>query len=164
MAMNFKRRQLPEEPEINLIPFIDVLLVVLIFLMLTTTYAKLTELKINLPSAKAQAAKPHPKEIVVLVTSDGRYMVNRQVLDGRSVEAIAVALNQASGGARDTVVVVTADASATHQSVINVMDAARRVGLGQLTFATQAPGGDAAGEANAAPAVAPGTEATPPAQ
>ncbi len=142
MAMNFKRRQAQEEPEINLIPFIDVLLVVLIFLMLTTTYAKLTELKINLPSAQAQQTKQRPKELVVLVTSDGRYMVNRQLLEGRSIEVLALALNQASGGAKDTVVVVTADAAATHQSVINVMDAARRVGLAQLTFATQAPGAD----------------------
>ncbi|MEY2844145.1 MAG: hypothetical protein RI920_2182 [Pseudomonadota bacterium] len=155
MAMNFKRRQLADEPEINLIPFIDVLLVVLIFLMLTTTYAKLTELKINLPSAQAQKAKPRAKELVVLVTSDGRYMVNRQVLEGRSVEVLAMALNQASGGAKDTVVVVTADAAATHQSVINVMDAARRVGLAQLTFATQGPGAEganAAPDANTAPA------------
>ena len=142
MAMKFKRRHLEDEPEINLIPFIDVLLVVLIFLMLTTTYAKLTELKINLPSAKAQAAQQRPKELVVLVSADGRYMVNRQALDGRSVETLAAALNQAAGGQRDVVVVVTADASATHQSVINVMDAARRVGLAQLTFATQAPGAE----------------------
>jgi biopolymer transport protein ExbD len=152
MAMNFKRRQMADEPEINLIPFIDVLLVVLIFLMLTTTYAKLTELKINLPTAKAQATQQRPREVVVLVTSDGRYMVNRSVIEGRSVEALAMALNQASAGVRDTVVVVTADASATHQSVINVMDAARRVGLGHLTFATQAPGGEAAGDAAVAPA------------
>ncbi len=152
MAMNFKRRQAPDEPEINLIPFIDVLLVVLIFLMLTTTYAKLTELKINLPTAKAQATQQRPREVVVLVTSDGRYMVNRSIIEGRSVEALAMALNQASAGVRDTVVVVTADASATHQSVINVMDAARRVGLGHLTFATQAPGGEATSDARAAPA------------
>jgi biopolymer transport protein ExbD len=159
MAMNFKRRQMPDEPEINLIPFIDVLLVVLIFLMLTTTYAKLTELKINLPTAKAQVTQQRPREVVVLVTTDGRYMVNRTVIEGRSVEALAIALNQASAGGRDTVVVVTADASATHQSVINVMDAARRVGLGHLTFATQAPGGDPAGDGAAAPA-APAAAAT----
>ncbi len=160
MAMNFKRRQLADEPEINLIPFIDVLLVVLIFLMLTTTYAKLTELKINLPSAQAQKAKPRAKEMVVLVTSDGRYMVNRQVLEGRSVEVLAMALNQASAGAKDTVVVVTADAAATHQSVINVMDAARRVGLAQLTFATQGPGAEGANAAPAAPTT-PATDVAP---
>jgi biopolymer transport protein ExbD len=137
MPMNFNKRRQSDEPEINLIPFIDVLLVVLIFLMLTTTYTKMTELKINLPVANAQASKPRPRELVVLVTADGRYVVDRQLLDGRGVEALAASLSRAAGTAKDTVIVVTADASATHQSVINVMDAARRVGLSQLTFATQ---------------------------
>lgn len=138
MSMNFRKHHLrEEEPEINLIPFIDVLLVILIFLMLTTTYAKLTELKINLPTANAQAAKPRPHELVVVVTADGRYTVNQRLIEGRSVDVLAAGLTAATGGIKDTVVVVTADASATHQSVINVMDAARRAGLSQLTFATQ---------------------------
>ena len=149
MAMNFRKRHQPEEPEINLIPFIDVLLVVLIFLVLTTTYSKLTELKINLPTANAQSAKPRPHELIVVVTADGRYVINQRVLDGRSVESIAVGLSTAASGDKSSVVVVTADASATHQSVINVMDAARRVGLSQLTFATQ--GQADAGAAQAQP-------------
>lgn len=136
MSMNFRHRR-TEEPEINLIPFIDVLLVVLIFVMLTTSYAKFTELKITLPKANAQAPKNRPKELVVLVTSDGRYMVNQEVVDGRSVELLTASLSRAAGVAKDTVVIVSADAAATHQSVINVMDAARRAGLTQLTFATQ---------------------------
>jgi biopolymer transport protein ExbD len=147
MAMNFRKRHQPEEPEINLIPFIDVLLVVLIFLMLTTTYAKLTELKINLPTANAQASKPRPHELVVVVTADGRYLINQHLLEGRSVEVLAAGLNSAVADRKDTVIVLTADASATHQSVINVMDAARRVGLTQLTFATQ-------GQSETAPAEA----------
>lgn len=138
MSMNFrKHHRREEEPEINLIPFIDVLLVILIFLMLTTTYSKFTELKINLPSANAQASKPRPRELVVVVTADGRYAINQRPIEGRSVDVLAAGLASAAGGTKDTVVVVTADASATHQSVINVMDAARRVGLSQLTFATQ---------------------------
>ena len=140
MPMNFRRRHPPEDPEINLIPFIDVLLVILIFLMLTTTYSRLTELKINLPTANAKAVTQHPKELIVMVSSDGRYVVNQQVLDGRGVEQLAAALLAQAGSvasARDIVVVVSADASASHQSVINVMDAARRAGLVQLTFATQ---------------------------
>lgn len=149
MAMNFRPRR-SEEPEINLIPFIDVLLVILIFLMLTTTYSRFTELKINLPTANANAAKQRPKELVVVVTADGRYMVNRQLVQGRSVELLAAGLQQASGGQKDTIVIVTADASATHQSVINVMDAARRAGLSQLTFAAQGQAGDDAA-AGAAP-------------
>lgn len=141
MPMNFRKRHQPEEPEINLIPFIDVLLVVLIFLMLTTTYSRLTELKVNLPSANAKAADARPKELVVVVTADGRYLVNQRPVDGRSVALLAAGLAAQAGAQagtqRDTVVVINADASASHQSVINVMDAARRVGLTQLTFATQ---------------------------
>jgi biopolymer transport protein ExbD len=150
MPMNFRKRHAPEEPEINLIPFIDVLLVVLIFLMLTTTYSRMTELKINLPAANAQAASVRPKELQVLVASDGRYMVNQRMLEGRNVEALAAGLNAEAGTSRDVVVVVKADAAATHQSVINVMDAARRVGLTQLTFATQGQSG--ASPTTAAPA------------
>lgn len=137
MAMNFRKRRPPEDPEINLIPFIDVLLVILIFLMLTTTYSKVTELKINLPTANAQASKARPAEIVVLVAADGRYMVNQRMLAGRGIETLAASLAQVAGNAKDTVIIINADAQASHQSVINVMDAARRVGLTQLTFATQ---------------------------
>ncbi|WP_230181591.1 biopolymer transporter ExbD [Aquabacterium sp. CECT 9606] len=141
--MNFRTRH-REDPEINLIPFIDVLLVILIFVMLTTTYAKFTELKINLPVANAQSTKPRPKELVVVVTADGRYSVDNRQVEGRSVELLAAALTASTGANRDTVIVLTADASATHQSVINVMDAARRAGLSQLTFATQGQMGAAA--------------------
>ena len=137
MAMNFRRRRPPEDPEINLIPFIDVLLVILIFLMLTTTYSKVSELKINLPTANAQASKSRPAEVVVLVAADGRYMVNQRMLAGRGIETLAASLAQVAGNAKDPVVIINADAQASHQSVINVMDAARRVGLTQLTFATQ---------------------------
>lgn len=137
MAMNFRRGQKREDPEINLIPFIDVLLVVLIFLMLTTTYSRLTELKVNLPTANAKAADARPKELVVVVSADGRYVINQRPVDGRNVEILAAGLAAQAGSQRDTVVVINADASASHQSVINVMDAARRVGLTQLTFATQ---------------------------
>ena len=137
MAMNFRRRRPPEDPEINLIPFIDVLLVILIFLMLTTTYSKVSELKINLPTANAQASKSRPAEVVVLVAADGRYMVNQRMLAGRGIETLAASLAQVAGNAKDTVVIINADAQASHQSVINVMDAARRVGLTQITFAAK---------------------------
>ena len=136
--MKFGRRRL-EEPEINLIPFIDVLLVVLIFLMLSTTYSRFTELQVNLPTADAEKLKDRPRELVVSVSSDGRYMVNRQPLEARSVEALTARLKEASGGQAETVVIVTADAVAAHQSVVNVLDAARRAGLARITFAAQTP-------------------------
>ena len=140
MALQFKHRR-TEEPEINLIPFIDVLLVILIFLMLSTTYSKFTELQVNLPVADAERARDYPREIVVAVSADGRYAVDKRPVDGRSVEALQAALRSAAAERRDPVVVVSADAMAAHQSVINVMDAAHRAGLAQLTFATQTSGG-----------------------
>ena len=137
--MNFRRRRI-EDPEINLIPFIDVLLVVLIFLMLSTTYSRYSELQINLPTADAERLKEQPAEILVTITGDGRYSVNRAALDGNSIELITATLQRAAGSAGGAaVVVVSADALTPHQSVINVMDAARRAGLSRLTFATQLP-------------------------
>ncbi len=136
--MNFDRQR-PEEPEINLIPFIDVLLVILIFLMLATSFSKFTELQVNLPTADAEKAKDRPAEIIVSVSSDGRYSVNGQGVDGRSVEALTKELQAAAKGNPESMIIVSADATSAHQSVINVMDAARRANLARLTFATQTP-------------------------
>lgn len=136
MAMNFRKHH-PEEPEINLIPFIDVLLVVLIFLMLSTTYSKFTELQVVLPVADAEKPRENPREIIVSVSGEGRYAINRKLLEGRSVELVAAELAVAAEGATETVVIISADATAAHQSVVTVMDAARRAGLAKLTFATQ---------------------------
>ena len=135
--MKFRPRA-PEEPEINLIPFIDVLLVILIFLMLTTTYSKFTELQVSLPVADAEAQRDRPKEIIVAIAADGRYAVNREPLDARGVEAVARALRALAG--KDSVLIISADATAPVQAVVTVMDAARREGLTQITFAAQSGG------------------------
>ena len=148
--MNFRKHRI-EDPEINLIPFIDVLLVVLIFLMLSTTYSKFTELQVNLPTAEADKPRERPAEIIVLVTADGRYAVNRKALDGRSVELLSAELGAAASASKDPVVIVSADATAAHQAVINVLDAARRAGLARLTFAAQTGAGTGAGSDSAAP-------------
>lgn len=148
MAMNFRHRR-PEEPEINLIPFIDVLLVVLIFLMLSTTFARQTELKINLPTASAKPVSQRTAELPVMISADGRFVVAGQPVEGRSVDVLAAALRRAADGlgSQAPVIVISADATSPHQSVVNVMDAARRTGLTQLTFATRSPGdGGSAGE------------------
>ncbi|CUB00551.1 ExbD/TolR family protein [Thiomonas bhubaneswarensis] len=134
--MNFKR-QTTEDPEVNLIPLIDVLLVILIFLMISTTYSKFTQLKISLPTADAEKLQNHPQEIIVAVSSSGEYAVNKQVLPGRTVGALTQSLLDAAKGKTDTMVVISADAQATQQSVVNVMEAARAAGLSRLTFATQ---------------------------
>lgn len=134
--MNFRSRT-KDEPEINLIPFIDVLLVIVIFLMLSTTYSKFTELQLTLPVADAAQQRDRPKEVIVSVAADGRYAINKTGVDGKSVDAVAVALRAAATAGSDSVVIISADAMSAHQSVVTVMEAARRVGLSQITFATQ---------------------------
>ncbi len=141
--MNFRKHR-PEDPEINLIPFIDVLLVVLIFLMLSTTYSKFTEMQVTLPVADADRLRDRQREIIVSVAADGRYTVNRKPVEGRNVDVLAAELTAAADGSSEMIVIVAADATTPHQSVINVMDAARRANLSRLTFATQtSSGGDA---------------------
>ena len=134
--MNF-RKSSRDEPEINLIPFIDVLLVVLIFLMLSTTYSKFTELQVKLPLADVEQQRDYPKEVIVAISSDGRYMINKTLVEGRSIESLGAALVLAAKAGKDSVIIISADASSSHQSVITVMEAARRNGFVQMTFATQ---------------------------
>ena len=134
--MNFRPKH-QEEPEINLIPFIDVLLVVLIFLMLSTTYSKFTELQLKLPVADTDAQRDYAKELIVAVSADGAYSINRKPVAGRSMENVSAAMTEGAKAGKDTVVIISADANAKHQAVITVMEAARRAGLNQITFATQ---------------------------
>ena len=127
-----------EEPEINLIPFIDVLLVILIFLMLSTTYARFTELQLTLPEADAQAQRERVNEVLVTVTSSGAYAVNRVPVPAGGVDALATMLAEAAKTGQDATLIISADASARHQAVVTAMEAARRAGLTHITFATQA--------------------------
>ena len=134
--MNFRPRD-REAPEINLIPFIDVLLVVLIFLMLSTTYSRFAELQLTLPVADAEAPRDRAKEVLIGISSDGAYTVNKAAVAGRNVESLARALTDSAALGPDTVLLISADASARHQAVVTVMEAARRAGLVHITFATQ---------------------------
>ena len=137
--MNFQRGKEKEPLEINLVPMIDVMLVILIFLMITTTYSKYTELHINLPSAQAERQLERANEVTVLVNAQGQYVVNRMPLPFKSVEQLAAELRRAAEPLKEPIVVISADAAATHQAVIRVMEAARIAGLGQITFTTQSP-------------------------
>ena len=137
--MNFQRGKEKEPLEINLVPMIDVMLVILIFLMVSTTYSKYTELQINLPSAQAERQLDRPNEITILVNAAGQYVINRNAVVFRNVEQLAGELRRAADPLKEPVVVISADASATHQSVIRVMEAARLAGLAQITFTTQSP-------------------------
>jgi biopolymer transport protein ExbD len=137
--MNFQRGRGSDEPEINLIPLIDVLLVIIIFLMLTTTYAKFSGLEINLPTADASKQAEQPNEVSVAVTATGQVLVNKAPLAATDVASISEALRRAAGDAKDPVIVINADAKATHQSVVDIMQAAQSAGYPHISFATQAP-------------------------
>ena len=137
--MDFRRGRGHEEPEINLIPMIDVLLVILIFLMITTTYSKFSGLEINLPTADAPPNKEQPNEINVAVTASGQILINKSPLTATDVKSISDALRRAAGSRPDPIIVINADAKATHQSVVDVMQAAQAAGYPHISFATQAP-------------------------
>ncbi|HOL64265.1 MAG TPA: biopolymer transporter ExbD [Accumulibacter sp.] len=137
--MNFRRGRGRDEPEINLIPLIDVLLVIIIFLMMTTTYAKYSGLEINLPTADASKQDEQSNEINVAVTANGQISINNSSLTTNTVAAIAEAMQRAAGAAKEPVIVINADAKATHQSVVDVMQAAQTAGYPRISFATQSP-------------------------
>jgi biopolymer transport protein ExbD len=143
--MKFRKGKARDEPEINLIPFIDVLLVIVIFLMVTTTYSKFTALQITLPTADAEKAVAHPFQINVGVTAQGQYAVNKLKVSSRDAAALAqdlksAAQSEANKSKETPVVVINADAMSPHQTVINVLEAARLAGFEKVTFAAQASG------------------------
>jgi biopolymer transport protein ExbD len=139
--MNLRGSRGRDDPEINFIPLIDVLLVILIFLMVTTTYQRVAELQITLPEASADPVKDRPKEVNVGIDAQGRYVIDRNVFTFTNVGTLADLLKRAAGDAKDPVVIINADAQATHQAVVHVMEAARQAGLLHITFATQSPTG-----------------------
>ena len=136
--MNFQRGQGKEPLEINLVPLIDVMMVILIFLMITTTYNKYTELAISLPSADAEKQPERSNEIAVLVNAQGQYVIGGRPVVYRSPTQLADELKRAAGAAKEPVVVISADATATHQAVMRVMEAARVAGISQVNFTAQA--------------------------
>jgi biopolymer transport protein ExbD len=135
--VNFRRALRREDPEINFIPLIDVLLVILIFLMVTTTYAKYSELQVNLPSAAGEPTNDRPAELVVGVAADGRYTIDKRAVAFRDPSAFAQELHRVAGGRKDPTVIIYADAGASHQAVVNVLESARLAGLAKVTFAAQ---------------------------
>ena len=135
--MNFQRGKQHEDLEMNLVPLIDVLLVIIIFLIVSATFSHVSELQINLPTAEANAPEDKPLVITVDVDASGRYMVNDVIVTDPTVDNISLALRKAAGSGKEPTIVINADASATHQSVVNVMEAAREGGYVHITFATQ---------------------------
>jgi biopolymer transport protein ExbD len=141
--VNFRRGRTREEPEINFIPLIDLLLVILIFVMVTTTYSKYAELQINLPEASAEKAPERPQVLNIAVDAGGKYAINNSPINFSGIPAFANSLKEAAsaGQMKDPVIAIGADAGATHQAVVNVMEAARLVGFTKISFTTQAKGG-----------------------
>jgi biopolymer transport protein ExbD len=135
--MNFRRGRGREELEINLIPLIDILIVVLIFLFLTTTYSRFAELQINLPEAAAERTADKPQVLSVAVDSQGKYAINGVTVPFGDTTRFANALKDAAKGAKEPVIAISADAKATHQSVIDVMESARLAGYNHISFTTQ---------------------------
>jgi biopolymer transport protein ExbD len=138
--MNFQRGKKHEDLEMNLVPLIDVLLVIIIFLVVSATFARMSELQINLPTAEANSPEQKPLVIDVGIDAKGHYVVGKSPLSDGSVSAIGVALQKLAGDGKDPTIIINADAKTSHQSVINVMEAARQVGYTHITFATQTGG------------------------
>ncbi len=135
--MNFARRRAREDPDINLIPLIDILIVVLIFLFLTTTYSRFAELQINLPEASAEKSTDKPAVLNIAVDATGKYAINGAATPYGNTAEFAQALKDAAKGSKEPVIAINADAAATHQSVINVMESARIAGYTHISFITQ---------------------------
>ena len=135
--MNFQRGRYKEEPEINLVPLIDVMMVILIFLMITTTYSKYTELQINLPTADAEKQLERSNEVSVLVNAQGQYVINKVPVAFSSIEQLAGEMRRAASGLREPIVIISADKVSNWQAVVQVMEASRVAGLSQITFTTQ---------------------------
>jgi len=153
--MKFARNTTPE-PEINLIPFIDVLLVVLIFVMMSASFSKFNELELNLPSADGRVPEQRPAEILVSVNAQGHYSLQRQPLGRVDTKILAEALSQAARPLENPVLIIQADARSTHQSVVQVLEAARRSQLHHITFATQGQTASSTTAAVTSPGAAPG--------
>ena len=135
--MNFQKNKKDDDLEIYFIPLIDVLLVIIIFLVVSTSFARLSQLKINLPVAEANIAENKPDYINVGITKDGQYSINEKQINAKSVEELTLKLREVSASKTDTPLVINADSLASHQSVINVMEASRKVGLTKITFSTK---------------------------
>ena len=135
--MNFQRGKKHDEMELNLVPLIDVLLVIIIFLVVSTTFSRFSELKINLPTAEANSPDKKPNVINVTINAEGSYSVNDAPLPNKSLESIIAALKNSAKGEKEIPVIINADAKCEHQSVINVMEASRQAGLTHITFSTK---------------------------
>ena len=135
--MNLRSRSQDDEPEMNLTSLIDVVLLLLIFFMVSTTFVEEARIRIQLPQASNEPAPEQQKTpIEVAVTASGEYRVNGQTLINRSPATLSAALSKLAGASRDAPVTIRADARATHQSVVTAMDVLGRLGFRAISIAT----------------------------
>ena len=134
------QRSLKEEVSVNMTPLIDVVFLLLIFFMVTTTFSRNTDLLINLPEATGQATEQPPLEIEILVAQNGTYSVNGRQLINTEPEILMRTVAEVSAGDTTIPLIITADANTTHQSVVTVMDVVAQLGFTSLNIATRQPG------------------------
>jgi len=138
--VNFRPRRL-DPPDLNLTPLIDVVFLLLIFFMVSTTFDRETRINVTLPQADAEQAEEQPKAVEVTVDADGTYYVNQEEVVNTRIETLKRAMGKVARGDKQLPVVINADAKTPHQSVITIMDAARQLGLLHITFAARQPDG-----------------------
>ena len=134
--MNFRPRG-EDDVDVNLTPLIDVVFLLLIFFMVSTTFIRESEIELTLPEASAEARNEEPETIDIAIDRNGRYFVNGKALINTQVATIRQALTDARPADGKPVIVISADAAASHQAVISAMDAARQAGLNRITFPTK---------------------------
>ncbi|NHN35933.1 biopolymer transporter ExbD [Pseudomaricurvus alcaniphilus] len=139
--MKFKR-QVQAEDAINLTPLIDVVFLLLIFFMVSTTFTRETHLSIDLPEASATAALESEQVLDILIAADGSYSLNGKSLINQKIETLKAALNKESEGNSKLPLTITADAKTPHQAVVTAMDAAGQLGFVHLSITTRKPGAD----------------------
>ena len=128
-----------EDFSINITPLIDVVFLLLIFFMVTTTFSRETRLLVNLPEAEAREAESQPEQIEIMVSRDGSYLINGRALVNNEMNTLKQGLELVSQGNTNIPILIIADADATHQAVVTAMDGIGQVGFARLSIATQRP-------------------------
>jgi biopolymer transport protein ExbD len=136
MRLQNRRR---EEPDVNLTPLIDVVFLLLIFFMVSTTFQRETEISIDLPEANGPHMQAEKKEVEISIDAKGRYFVNKKEVVNTQVDTLKRAIKEAAGDQKKPRVILSADRMTPHQAVITAMDAARQLGFVNMTFATTKP-------------------------
>jgi len=131
------RNQGVEEPDVNLTPLIDVVFLLLIFFMVSTTFDKESELSIELPNAEGEVLEREILQVEISIDAKGNYAINNERIINSQINTLKAAISKVAGDKRDIPMIISADGRASHQAVVAAMDAARQLGFSRLTFATR---------------------------